>query len=150
THDEAFIEAIVESPDDDGLRLIYADWLDERGDPRGEFIRVQVQLARLPEDDPRQEELEARASELLEEHKDEWVGPVRDIVEDRGTSPGAVFRRGFVEQLTISAAKFLQNGDAIFRAHPVQRVRLLEARGEMHRLADAPHLARVVELQLGC
>ena len=37
TPDEAFMQAIIESPDDDSLRLIYADYLDERGDPRGEF-----------------------------------------------------------------------------------------------------------------
>jgi uncharacterized protein (TIGR02996 family) len=27
--------AIREDPDDDGPRLAYADWLEERGDPRG-------------------------------------------------------------------------------------------------------------------
>ena len=41
THDEAFLQAIIDNPDDDAPRLIYADWLEERGDPRGEFIRVQ-------------------------------------------------------------------------------------------------------------
>jgi uncharacterized protein (TIGR02996 family) len=33
TDDEAFFRAIVDKPDDDAPRLIYADWLDERGDP---------------------------------------------------------------------------------------------------------------------
>ena len=33
-HDEAFLQAIRENPDDDAPRLIYADWLEERGDPR--------------------------------------------------------------------------------------------------------------------
>ena len=33
TDDEAFIRAIVDAPGDDAPRLIYADWLDERGDP---------------------------------------------------------------------------------------------------------------------
>jgi uncharacterized protein (TIGR02996 family) len=32
TDDEAFIRAIVDAPGDDAPRLIYADWLDERGD----------------------------------------------------------------------------------------------------------------------
>lgn len=44
---EAFERAVVASPDDDTVRLVYADWLDERGDPRGEFIRVQIALARV-------------------------------------------------------------------------------------------------------
>jgi uncharacterized protein (TIGR02996 family) len=33
THGEAFIEAIAESPNDDTPRLVYADWLDEHGQP---------------------------------------------------------------------------------------------------------------------
>ena len=34
-----FIEAILASPEDKAPRLIYADWLEERGDPRGESSR---------------------------------------------------------------------------------------------------------------
>lgn len=33
--DADFLRAIIDDPDDDGPRLIYADWLEERGDPRG-------------------------------------------------------------------------------------------------------------------
>ena len=40
--------AIVASPDDDTLRLVYADWLDEKGDPRGTFIRLDLALAEVP------------------------------------------------------------------------------------------------------
>jgi uncharacterized protein (TIGR02996 family) len=40
--DEAFIRAIVAAPGDDAPRLVYADWLDERGDPRGTFLRSEV------------------------------------------------------------------------------------------------------------
>jgi uncharacterized protein (TIGR02996 family) len=45
-NDDAFLQAILESPDDEGLGLIYADWLEEHGDPCCEFIRVQCQLAK--------------------------------------------------------------------------------------------------------
>jgi uncharacterized protein (TIGR02996 family) len=48
TDEAAFIRAIIERPDDDLPRLVMADFLDERGDPRGEFIRLQVELAKLP------------------------------------------------------------------------------------------------------
>src|SRR5688572_17854310 len=41
-----FLRAICENPADDAPRLVFADWLDERGDPdRARFIRVQVALA---------------------------------------------------------------------------------------------------------
>lgn len=40
-----FIADIIEHPEDDSIRLIYADWLEDHGDPeRAEFIRVQVEL----------------------------------------------------------------------------------------------------------
>jgi uncharacterized protein (TIGR02996 family) len=48
-HDrDALLRAIIENPDDDAPRLIYADWLDEHGDPdRATFIRLQCELGRL-------------------------------------------------------------------------------------------------------
>ena len=47
TEAEAFLQRIRAFPDDDAPRLVFADWLDEQGDPRGEFIRVQIALAQL-------------------------------------------------------------------------------------------------------
>jgi uncharacterized protein (TIGR02996 family) len=41
----AFLAAIRAAPGDPTPRLIYADWLDDRGDPRAEFVRLQHQLA---------------------------------------------------------------------------------------------------------
>jgi uncharacterized protein (TIGR02996 family) len=41
------LENILARPDDDDARLVYADHLLEKGEPRGELIAVQVKLARL-------------------------------------------------------------------------------------------------------
>jgi uncharacterized protein (TIGR02996 family) len=49
TPEEAFVQAITDSPDDETSRLVYADWLEERGDPRGEFLRLECRLRALPE-----------------------------------------------------------------------------------------------------
>src|SRR5262249_58171476 len=66
TPDDAFLRDIIADPDDDGLRLIYADWLDDHGDPeRAEFIRVQCRLAQIEDLDAERLELEDRAEELL-------------------------------------------------------------------------------------
>jgi len=46
TDDEAFIRAVVDSPGDDTPRLVYADWLDDHADPRGPYLRAEVELAR--------------------------------------------------------------------------------------------------------
>lgn len=49
TEDQAFLQAIAEQPDDDAPRLIYADYLEERGQvERAEFIRVQIELSLVP------------------------------------------------------------------------------------------------------
>ena len=43
--DEAFIRAIVDAPGDDLPRLVYADWLDDRADPRGPYLRAEHEPA---------------------------------------------------------------------------------------------------------
>jgi uncharacterized protein (TIGR02996 family) len=48
-NDEAgFLRAIQARPEDDATRLVYADWLEERGDIRGEYLRLEHQLAQAP------------------------------------------------------------------------------------------------------
>ncbi len=60
THDEAFLQAIRETPFDDAPRLIYADWLEEHGRAeRAELIRLQCRLAALPQEDKGRGVLEA-------------------------------------------------------------------------------------------
>jgi uncharacterized protein (TIGR02996 family) len=39
THDEAFIQTILDAPKDDYPRLVYADWLEERGETRTVALR---------------------------------------------------------------------------------------------------------------
>jgi uncharacterized protein (TIGR02996 family) len=66
TDDEAFIRRIVDSPGDDTPRLVYADWLDERDDPRGAYLRAEVEWAKpwrsndRPYNDPNLWELSTR------------------------------------------------------------------------------------------
>lgn len=54
--DRAFIRGILSEPTNDVARLVYADWLDEQEDPRGEFLRLEVAEARgelaSPSNDP--------------------------------------------------------------------------------------------------
>lgn len=87
----AFLQAIRETPDDDTPRLVYSDWLEERGDPRGEFIRFQCELARLPASDGRSRTLKAREQALLNEHGSAWRSMLPPFLR------GETFVRGFVE-----------------------------------------------------
>src|SRR5436309_2054552 len=63
TEDEAFIRAVVDGPGDDTPRLVYADWLDDRADPRGTYLRAEAEWAKpwrsgeRPADSPELREL---------------------------------------------------------------------------------------------
>jgi carbon storage regulator len=71
--EKAFVQAIEEGPGDEGLRLVFADWLEERGDPLGEFLRLRCRLARLSADDPLRAGLEERERALWGEHGRAWA-----------------------------------------------------------------------------
>jgi uncharacterized protein (TIGR02996 family) len=42
--EQGFIDAILTEPGEDIHRLVYADWLEDRNDPRGEFLRAVLEL----------------------------------------------------------------------------------------------------------
>jgi uncharacterized protein (TIGR02996 family) len=119
TPDEAFIEAIRDAPDDDTPRLIYADWLEEHGDPHGEFIRVQCALAKLPLGDSRRYALAKRERQLWERHNMEWLG---------GHDPGGVglrtFLRGFRFSIRHHVNDYPRRQKYLARWAPVQSVAL--------------------------
>jgi uncharacterized protein (TIGR02996 family) len=74
--DKAFLADIVEHPDDDAPRLVYADWLEDNGDPqRAEFIRTQCELARprMPGGPARRRELQKREKSLFADHGERWT-----------------------------------------------------------------------------
>lgn len=88
-----FLRAVFLDPEDDAIRLIYADWLEERGDERGEFIRVQIQLTKLRQGHPQFQVLKQREAQLLEAHRSEWIPAQVQL----GKSLHAVFRKGLLE-----------------------------------------------------
>lgn len=64
-NDEAsFLQAMLEHPDDASLRLVFTDWLEERGDPRGELLRLLHTLTQTVEV-PDRSRLEDRLRGLL-------------------------------------------------------------------------------------
>jgi uncharacterized protein (TIGR02996 family) len=91
----SFFRAIKEQPDNDTPRLIFADWLQERGDAasaaRGEYLRLSVLRHRLAPDDPNYEVLKRREAELFTEHRWTWLGPLKDAARGWG------FERGMLQ-----------------------------------------------------
>jgi len=135
-----FLEDIVNHPDDDTTRLIFADWLEEEGDSdRAEFIRVQVERAGLPEWDARQVRLRLRERALLERHGARWKGELPDVEGIRWEE----FRRGFVATATVSGfAELRENASACWAAAPLEAVSIRWPRhGEaIEKIAPIPGL----------
>src|SRR5262245_54378867 len=68
TEEDALIRAVLAAPDDPGPQLVYADWLEERGDPRGEYLRCRCARARLDWKDAKHAALLRREEELRQRH----------------------------------------------------------------------------------
>lgn len=120
----AFLAAIRERPDDDAIRLIFADWLDENGDPeRAEFIRTQIRHGQYSI-------LSVRAAPfgMCDFIADLDGGPVPEwawrpfLPYCAGQRWG--FVRGFVQIASLPAADWLAHADTILAEHPVRTVRL--------------------------
>lgn len=101
-HERSLLAAIAADPDDDEPRIVYADWLQQQGDPRGELIAVQCAVARR-----RSPALAARERELLERYEVEWLAAA-------GLSPGeGRLARGFLDEVDASAARVAASIDRI-------------------------------------
>ena len=115
--------------------LAYAAWLNAKGDPFGEFIRLSIQIEKLPEDDDNRDRLEDRREDLLEKHGPKWVRSLTEL----GLFPGESWEneddfdpgwwagdRGVIEELEIPAETL------VFRADPA---RLFHAAPFLHGLS---------------
>src|SRR4051812_21402295 len=74
--DAAFQKAIRNDPEDDALRLVYADWLEDRGDCRGEYIHLAHALDNLPLSDPSADKMYQRLQELKKGINSRWLAQV--------------------------------------------------------------------------
>lgn len=143
TNENAFLRAIARSPDDDTLRLVYSDWLEENGRPRrAEFVRVQIELASLPVGDSRRGELEGRERDLLRGNERQWLGPLRAWLG------GWQFRRGLVEGVSLKAQTLLKHAATLFRLAPIRHAEVHKAGKLGSALAECRHLASLTSLRV--
>jgi uncharacterized protein (TIGR02996 family) len=82
-NEESFLRGLLDNSEDDELRLVYSDWLDERDDVRGEFLRLAVALRKAKAEDPALPRLRKRIQELRSAVPAEWlVQAFRAYAED--------------------------------------------------------------------
>jgi uncharacterized protein (TIGR02996 family) len=123
----ALISAILDNPDDDTPRLVFADWLQEHADnlpakerqslvARAEFIRLQCELARLPFTDRARSKLMKRVDALLKKWAAKWqaaLGCPNPVYSFWG------FQRGFYTDIKLWPCDFAANAAAWFALEPV-------------------------------
>jgi uncharacterized protein (TIGR02996 family) len=144
--EEAFKQAILADPDDDVVRLVYADWLEENGKEtdraRAALIRAQCEVEHAPR--KRRTELHREAKAILQANPD-WTGAI--LKTGLGRNP--IFRRGFLHHLTLGATQFVNSAEKIFESFPtVRAIRFAEASNEVKRLAKCRYLVRLCEADL--
>lgn len=108
---EALEAALVATPDDIALHSAYADLLLEEGDPRGEYIRLQ--LAKEDRNQSRDKLLQYDQAmlELRLRHEQEWLGELwqfmqrppsaRSIAVPMESNVSVSWRRGWIDSIRI-------------------------------------------------
>jgi len=154
--DEAdFLRAICLHPDDDAPRLIFADWLDENGQPeRAEFIRSQIVCSKYTDCPVRLADVAkkrpvpmrcGRCEYCVHRRQSEGLAHRIRIIEIQSyafclnpspldgmivTGPGITLclRRGFIDEIHCTLAEFMVHAQTIALTHPVRKWVLTDVR----------------------
>ncbi|MBL8915349.1 MAG: TIGR02996 domain-containing protein [Archangium sp.] len=147
----ALFAAVYADPDADAPRAVLADLLASAGDPRGEFINLQLRPGKPPR----------RVRELIAAHGVEWTGSLAPAVRKEGLE----YARGFVracrlgatvaaldltksvELATVEALSVSTGASLPAEAFALMRS-LKELRGHVYSVLASPvPLTRLVELE---
>jgi uncharacterized protein (TIGR02996 family) len=159
---DALEAALVEDPDDLATHRAYADYLQEQGDPRGEFIQVQLALEdpeRTPEE---RQELERREKELLAEYGREWLGILAEELLGPGGKGGDEnwyyeirFVRGWLDRIVHHTALRSDNLGKLLFQTPESRLlsklvlHFIDLAG-VRAIVQSPYLHNLTHLQVRC
>lgn len=144
---EALLRTILERPDEDTARLVYADWLQEHGQgERAWLIRFQCDHANRYIHDGTDEfpliekraadwfhlrELTGRKYNRISHHyyAADWGWPLLRIAPPRlrGDWYELSIRRGFVYEISLPSAAFVRHAETLFASHPIEHVVLSDA-----------------------
>ncbi len=137
---DGLLKAILDDPDRDDARRVYADLLTQRNDPRGELILLELAL-----DGPlsirKRAQLAPRRAELYKAHAKQWfpyaLGGMRT-------------HHGFLRAVKGSFKQLKAAGSKLFAAEPVTEVELtgIEDEEVVEQLLATRWLARVRRLIL--
>jgi uncharacterized protein (TIGR02996 family) len=161
----ALLDGVLRAPAEDAPRLIYADWLQTAGGAsnvaRAEFIRVQIEIENLHDNDRNWPLLAAQERELLGKWRSAWERPFRELLKPSlfrparwlkarlfGRGGAWRFHRGFIEEIDTSAAAFLEEDSVLFGHAPIRRVVIGNATSLIGALANDARLDNLHSMHL--
>lgn len=129
---ELLLRAVLEKPEDDTVRLIYADWLQENGDALwAELIRLEIN--KPPKSGYRKGGLSKRLkNRLLKQHN---LTQRRE--GDQHVNCWMYTNRGFVDNVTTNRYT-LDRIVPLFRQHPISEVNVCEYGCEREAVNEWP------------
>lgn len=168
--EEAFIRTIKDNYFDDTARLVFADFLEERGDPRGPYMRLQVEYNRMSteisemrrktgkwpaERYGKLNELTHQFHELHSRYGGQWYGPVW---WESTHSRGHQFHRGMLlldgSPIRLASPMYqnaLKWGDSVRVSHDGGGMTMLEKALEPNqicRIALSSYTAMMINMRL--
>lgn len=130
TEQKSFVRRINEEPWEDTHRLVYADWLDERGDPkRAEFIREMVANPEVQWFTPIQgmrKFLEAGDELGIPERSVLGTFQVYQNFQYAVNDYGYIWSRGVVSGIRMRCEDFMHWVRRLFLRHPLEFVTLVD------------------------
>lgn len=155
-----FIRAILANRDAERPYRDYAAWLSAKGDAYGDYIRLSLDIEKLPEGDRERERLEERREKLIEKNGPRWVLPLANlglypgvyIGDFDGYMPSIWYNpKGVIEELDVDSNSlvFPHGAARLFAGAPLLR-KLLVSRNEatVADFAAIPQMAQLDSLSL--
>jgi uncharacterized protein (TIGR02996 family) len=177
---EDLLQTVRESPQDMTPRLALADYLQEHGTTEaerayGEYLALCARLSMIPDGHPGRAGMQDRRHELMEMHRDAWLGPLANLGDVVLRPDGLVALTGYrrtmltkdlpalagapemacVAECTLRLCVYAHDLRILETSPQVADLTglyLLDVRLEAAALVPivaSPHLRRLVELRLG-
>ncbi|OWK36711.1 TIGR02996 domain-containing protein [Fimbriiglobus ruber] len=121
--ERALLGAIIANPADDLPRLVYADWIEERGYPeRAALIRLQIERPNAAPWSPEWVQSISETALLLARNRKRWTTEFAPYARVEAIE----FSRGMPETVTLSAEEYVGAAPGLYAMAPLSTVYLCQ------------------------